>query len=128
MMPDGAMALAVVASCATDATRLTGLRTLRVKECDRVDALATELARTGAEVVIKGDDLVISPQSDLTETATPSQIETYDDHRMAMAFAILGMRQGGISIEDPSCVSKSYPGFWDDLSKVESTASRRDTP
>lgn len=128
MMPDGAMALAIVASCASDATRLTGLKTLRVKECDRVDALATELVKTGAKVVIEGDDLIISPQNDQTETATPSQIATYDDHRMAMAFAILGMRQGGISIEDPSCVAKSYPGFWDDLLKVEGTAARRDTP
>tara|TARA_B100001059_G_scaffold176678_1_gene177179 strand:+ start:1408 stop:2718 length:1311 start_codon:yes stop_codon:yes gene_type:complete len=128
MMPDGAMALAIVASCASDATRLTGLETLRVKECDRVEALATELTRTGAKVVIEGDDLVIHPQTDLTETATPSRIETYDDHRMAMAFAVLGLRQGGISIEDPSCVAKSYPGFWEDLMKVESTASRRDTP
>lgn len=128
MMPDGAMALAVVAGCAADATRLTGLKTLRVKECDRVDALATELVKTGARVVVEGDDLLISPQTDLTETATPSQIATYDDHRMAMAFAILGLRQGGISIEDPSCVAKSYPGFWDDLLKVESTSARRDTP
>ena len=90
--------------------------------------LATELVKTGARVVVEGDDLLISPQTDLTETATPSQIATYDDHRMAMAFAILGLRQGGISIEDPSCVAKSYPGFWDDLLKVESTSARRDTP
>lgn len=128
MMPDGAMALAVIASCAREGTRLTGLETLRVKECDRVQALATELTKTGAAVTIEGDDLVIRPQTDHTQTATPSQIHTYDDHRMAMAFAILGLRQSGISIEDPACVAKSYPGFWEDLMKVESTASRRDTP
>lgn len=126
-MPDGAMALAVVAACATDPTRLTGLETLRVKECDRVAALDAELRKAGVTVEVDGDDLVIRPPSDQQATTSPATIQTYDDHRMAMAFAILGLRQGGLSIEDPDCVAKSYPGFWDDLTRVEASASGGDT-
>ncbi|MEE2907350.1 MAG: 3-phosphoshikimate 1-carboxyvinyltransferase [Planctomycetota bacterium] len=126
-MPDGAMALAIVAACASDPTRLMGLETLRVKECDRVAALDTELRKTGADVTVDGDDLVIRPPSDQQATASPCTIETYDDHRMAMAFSILGLRQGGLTIEDPDCVAKSYPGFWDDLARVEAAGSRGDT-
>ena len=127
-MPDGAMALAIVAACASEPTRLTGLETLRVKECDRVAALHDELRKSGITVEIVGDDLVIRPPTGEQPTTTPSVIETYDDHRMAMAFAILGLRQGGLNfIEDPDCVTKSYPGFWDDLARVEASASGGDT-
>ncbi|MCH2134371.1 MAG: 3-phosphoshikimate 1-carboxyvinyltransferase [Phycisphaerales bacterium] len=125
--PDGAMALAVVASCAQEPTRLTGLHTLRIKECDRVEALHAELARIGADVQVDGDDLVLRPPSDSHPTAIPAQIRTYDDHRMAMAFAILGLRRGMLSIEDPACVAKSYPGFWNDLDRVEAAARKGDT-
>jgi 3-phosphoshikimate 1-carboxyvinyltransferase len=61
------------------------------------------------------DALTIDPS---TQHADPVVIETYDDHRMAMAFAILGLARGGVSIADPRCVEKSYPGFWRDLAKL----------
>ena len=108
-MPDGAMALAIVAACASDPTRLIGLETLRVKECDRVAALDAELRKTGADVSIDGDDLVIRPPSDQQATASPSAIETYDDHRMAMAFAILGLRQGGADHRRPRLRGQELP-------------------
>ena len=126
-MPDGAMALAIVAAVASAPTRLSGLHTLRVKECDRVAALHDELAKIGYDVRIDGDDLVFRPLSDQHPTGMPAEIETYDDHRMAMGFAVLGLRRGGISIVDPACVTKSYPGFWDDLSRVEVAAGNGDT-
>ena len=126
-MPDGAMALAIVAAVATEPTRLCGLETLRLKECDRVAALHDELTKIGYDVRIEGDDLVFQPLSDRRPTEMPAEIETYDDHRMAMGFAILGLRRGGISIVDPGCVAKSYPGFWDDLARVEVAAGNSDT-
>lgn len=120
MMPDGAVALAVAAACGSRISTITGLETLRVKETDRVAALETELTRLGAEVRSDKSMLRIHPLPEhlLTGNAPPIAVETYDDHRMAMAFAILGLRRGGVQIMDPACVSKSYPGFWDDLSQL----------
>jgi 3-phosphoshikimate 1-carboxyvinyltransferase len=120
MMPDGAVALAVAAACGSRISTITGLETLRVKETDRVAALETELTRLGGEVRSDESMLRIHPLPEhlLTGNAPPIVVETYDDHRMAMAFAILGLRRGGVQIMDPACVSKSYPGFWDDLSQL----------
>ena len=70
-----------------------------------------------------GDDLVISPPGPHQATSVPCEIETYEDHRMAMAFAIMGLRRGGLSIRNPGCVAKSYPSFWDDLERVEAAAA-----
>jgi 3-phosphoshikimate 1-carboxyvinyltransferase len=119
-MPDGSMALAIAAACCVTSSTITGLRTLRVKESDRISALETELTRAGAEVRSDDDSLHIRPVPSplLSPEAPPLEVPTYDDHRMAMAFAILGLRRGGISVLDPSCVSKSYPGFWSDLEQV----------
>ncbi|MDG2291766.1 MAG: 3-phosphoshikimate 1-carboxyvinyltransferase [Phycisphaerales bacterium] len=120
LMPDGALALAVAAACGSRISTITGLETLRVKETDRVKALETELVRLGAEVHADASSVRVHPlpQHLLTGDAPPIVVETYDDHRMAMAFAILGLRRGGVVIKDPSCVSKSYPGFWDDFNMV----------
>ena len=120
LMPDGALALSVAAACGSRISTITGLETLRVKETDRVHALETELARLGAEVQADASSIRIHPLPDrlLSDDAPPIVVETYDDHRMAMAFAILGLRRGGVVISDPSCVSKSYPGFWDDFNMV----------
>lgn len=115
-MPDGAVALAVAAACGTSETRIDGLATLRIKESNRIEALCRELGKIGARTAIEGDSMRIWPMD--ASQADEVKIETYDDHRMAMAFAILGLRRGGISIEDPGCVSKSYPSFWNDLEEV----------
>jgi 3-phosphoshikimate 1-carboxyvinyltransferase len=113
-MPDTAQTLAVVALFADGPTMLRGLHTLRVKETDRIAALATELGKLGAQIRIEGDDLSISPPSQIS----PASIDTYDDHRMAMSFAIAGTRVAGISIKDASCVNKTYPDFFTDLKSV----------
>jgi 3-phosphoshikimate 1-carboxyvinyltransferase len=121
--PDGAMCLAVYAASADrpaarasqSVSRISGLRTLRVKESDRIAALANELTRVGCSVEMDDDSIVIDPT---TLHDRPVVIETYRDHRMAMAFAVLGLHRPGISIADPGCVNKSYPTFWDDLARL----------
>ena len=119
-MPDAAMTLAVLACFAEGETTITGLRTLRVKETDRLRALENELSKIGAgvEIVREGDDegLRITPPETMGED--PVLFETYDDHRMAMALALVGLRRRGVSIADPSCVNKTYPSYWADLERL----------
>jgi 3-phosphoshikimate 1-carboxyvinyltransferase len=116
-MPDCAQTIAVVALFASGPTTLRGLRTLRVKETDRVEALRAELTKLGADVTVEeGDDL------SLTIVPPPrvrkARIATYDDHRMAMSFALAATKRNGIEIENPQCVNKTYPDFFDDLSHL----------
>ena len=113
-MPDTAQTLAVVALFADGPTTIRGLHTLRVKETDRIAALAAELAKLGAGVEVRGDDLTISP----AEKILPATIDTYDDHRMAMSFAMAGTRAAGVTIRDAQCVNKTYPDFFGDLVKL----------
>lgn len=114
-MPDTAQTLAVTALFADDQTIIRGLHTLKVKETDRLLALQTELTKLGAKVKIENDDtLIITPP----KTITPAAIETYDDHRMAMSFAIAGTKSPGITIRNPECTAKTYPNFFQDLAKL----------
>ncbi|MFO7549397.1 MAG: 3-phosphoshikimate 1-carboxyvinyltransferase [Acidimicrobiia bacterium] len=108
--PDAAMALAVVCLFADGPSRIRGLSTLRIKETDRLVALRTEVERIGGRAEIDGDTLVVGPGS-----FHGTRVETYDDHRMAMSFAIAGLRVPGITIADPGCVSKTWPGYFDML-------------
>jgi len=110
-MPDLAQTTAVLALLSTEPSELRGLHTLRVKETDRVAALQAELGKLGARVEVEKDTLRITPPT----TISPAAIDTYDDHRMAMSFAVLGTRVPGITIKDAQCVNKTYPGFFDDL-------------
>ena len=109
-MPDVVPTLAVVAAFAEGTTRITNIASLRIKECDRIAAVATELQRMGVDVVEHPDALTITGG-----TPTGAAIRTYDDHRMAMSFAIAGLRTAGVTIEDPGCVAKSFPTFWQTL-------------
>lgn len=115
--PDAAVGLAALAATASGPSRLTGLQTLRVKECDRVAALAIELRKVGCRISEHPDTLEIVPP-DGPWTVPPS-IGTWDDHRMAMAFAVLGRSMGPLDIQDPSCVAKSHPGFWEELETID---------
>jgi 3-phosphoshikimate 1-carboxyvinyltransferase len=112
-MPDTAQTLAIVAIFAKGDTKITGIANLKVKETDRIDAMQTELAKCGIKVET-GDDYM------LIHSATPNCaiIKTYDDHRMAMSFAVLGAKISGIKIENPDCVSKSFPEFWEIFDKI----------
>jgi 3-phosphoshikimate 1-carboxyvinyltransferase len=88
----------------------TELGRLRVQECDRVTALRTELAKCGAKVVEDGDSLTV-----FQDRLNGAEIETYNDHRMAMCFAILGLKVPGIRIKNPACVKKTFPNFFQKL-------------
>jgi 3-phosphoshikimate 1-carboxyvinyltransferase len=111
---DTVMTLGVVALFANGITRIRNVGHIRHKETDRISALATELRKLGATVDEQDDGLMIIPPSAIT----PAEIATYDDHRMAMSFALAGVEAPGVTIVDPGCVAKTYPGFWDDLEKV----------
>lgn len=104
---DTAQTLAIVAAFAESPTRVTGIGFIRGKETDRVGAVVTELRRAGIRAEEETDGFIVHPG-----VVRPARIETYDDHRMAMAFALLGLRAPGISITDPSCVAKTFPGYW----------------
>lgn len=115
-MPDQAQTLAVAALFADAPVRIDHVWNLRIKETDRLRAMATELSRLGARVDEEEDALTVHPLADTG--ATPAVIETYGDHRMAMAFAVAGLRLEGLRVRDPSCVAKTYPGFWHDWSRL----------
>ncbi len=117
-MPDMAQTLAVVALFALGPTAIRNIGNLRVKETDRLAALRNELTKLGASVEIEGDDLLITPPPG--GKVTPAAIDTYDDHRMAMSFAVAGLRGEGVVINDPACVNKTFPGFFDELERLRS--------
>lgn len=111
-MPDQAQTLAVLALFAEGPTTIRNVANLRVKETDRLSALACELRTLGAQVEERADGLTILPPVRLT----PAAIETYDDHRMAMSFALAGLGVEGVAISNPGCCAKTFPEFfrtWD---------------
>ncbi len=107
-MPDMVPTLAVVAAFAEGTTTIRNVAHLRAKECDRLSAVAAELSRMGADVRTTEDSIAIRGGS-----LSGAEIETYDDHRIAMCFAVAGLRVPGVRIKDEACVGKSFPGFWD---------------
>ncbi len=108
-MPDAAMTLAVVALFAEGKTTIRNVANLRVKETDRIAALATELRKLGATVNELPDGLQITPPTDFE---SPAEIATYNDHRIAMAFTIAGLRYPNLTIRNPECVAKTFPDFF----------------
>jgi 3-phosphoshikimate 1-carboxyvinyltransferase len=110
-IPDTAQTLAVIAPFASTLTRIRGIASARLKETDRVHATCTELGRLGVRVQEHEDGLTIYP----CEKLTPATILTYNDHRMAMAFSLIGLRVSGVTIENPSCVSKTFPNYFNVL-------------
>ena len=107
-IPDTAQTLAVVAPFASSPTRIRGIASARVKETDRVSATCTELKRLGVQVDEHEDGMTIYP----CQTFKPANVQTYNDHRMAMAFSLIGLRFEGVTIENPSCVSKTFPNYF----------------
>jgi len=110
---DTAQTLAAIAPFADGLVTIRGIAHNRVKETDRVGAVATELRKLGQEVEEFEDGMTIRPRP-----VTPAEIETYDDHRMAMSFAITGLKAGGVSIINPECVAKTFPSFFDRLTAL----------
>jgi 3-phosphoshikimate 1-carboxyvinyltransferase len=112
-MPDMVPTLATLSAMRPGRTVIRNAAHLRIKESNRLEALARELAKTGIRAEEKEDGLVI-------EGGSPrgAEIETYNDHRIAMSFAMLGLAVPGMRIQDGSCVRKSFPGFWEELGKL----------
>jgi 3-phosphoshikimate 1-carboxyvinyltransferase len=106
-LPDAALALAVVALFAEGPTRIRNVANLRIKETDRLAALECELRKLGANARAGSDFLEIVPGA-----LRPAEVDTYDDHRMAMAFALAGLRIPGVAIRDPGCVAKTWPEYF----------------
>ena len=113
---DTVQTLAVVALFANGPTIITGVAHVRHKETDRLRAVATELRKLGAEVEERDAGLRIVPRQ-----CRGAEIETYDDHRMAMSMAVAGLRIPGVVIRDPACTAKTYPEFFGDLARLAGT-------
>lgn len=129
-MPDTAMSLAVAACFAPGTSVIRGLKTLRIKETDRIEALRVELGKLGVlvEVGVQGDDetMTITPPAgglDRSASAPRVEFDTYDDHRMAMSLGLIGLVRPNVYIRDPGCVAKTYPTYWKQLAELYAPAS-----
>ncbi|MGZ4682144.1 MAG: 3-phosphoshikimate 1-carboxyvinyltransferase, partial [Acidimicrobiales bacterium] len=112
-LSDTAQTLAAVAVFADGPTEVTGIGFIRRKETDRIAGVVTELQRCGIDAAETPDGFHIEPGA-----PEPAVIRTYDDHRMAMSFALLGLRAEGIRIADPACVAKTFPGYWQAVDRL----------
>ncbi len=117
-MPDLVPTLAAIAPFADSPTRIRKVGFVRHHESDRISAIATELRRLGATVQEFADGLDIAPSALHLAALNPAAIETYNDHRIAMAFAVTGLKLPGVRIKNPGCVAKTYPEFFDDLARL----------
>ena len=125
-MPDMAQTLAIVALFAQGDTTMRNIGNLRVKETNRLAAMKNELTKLGATVVIEDDDMTITPPvpppqtpGDPIKIEPGTSIDTYNDHRMAMSFALVGLKTPGLVINDPGCVDKTFPDYFEYLSKLD---------
>ena len=116
-IPDAAMTLAILALFAEGTTTLKNIASWRVKETDRISAMATELRKVGAVVEEGSDYITITPPAQLTPNAV---IDTYDDHRMAMCFSLVSLGGVPITINDPNCVAKTFPNYFAEFQKLVS--------
>jgi 3-phosphoshikimate 1-carboxyvinyltransferase len=126
-MPDAAMSLASVACFASGTSVIRGLKTLRVKETDRIAAMQTELGKIGVRVAtdVSGDPdaITITPPPggvDCSDAAARVEFDTYDDHRMAMSLSLIGLRRPNTFVRHPACVAKTYPGYWREFERLVS--------
>jgi 3-phosphoshikimate 1-carboxyvinyltransferase len=113
-IPDAAMTIAVVALFATGVTKITNVYNWRVKETDRLFAMATELRKVGA-FVVEGHDFI---EITAPEKILHAEIDTYDDHRIAMCFSLVALSGTSVTINDPKCTSKTFPDYFEKLASV----------
>ncbi len=111
--PDLVPTVAVIGLFADGKTRIRNVAHLKSKESDRLEALSTELRKLGARVMLLEDGLEMEPAP-----LKGAQLDTYNDHRLAMSFALIGLRVPGIRIENPDCVRKSFPRFWEEFERL----------
>jgi len=118
-IPDAAMTLAVAALFADSPTRLNNIASWRVKETDRIAAMAKELKKVGAVVEEGADYIVVSAPASVSDWKSPSEgIDTYDDHRMAMCFSLAAFGPNALKINDPNCVAKTFPTYFSEFATV----------
>lgn len=115
---DTAPTLGAIAPLATSPTTVTGIGFARGKETDRIAAVVAELNRLGIAAAETSDGFAVPPGR-----VSPGVVHTYDDHRMAMSFAVLGLVSGGVSVADPGCVAKTFPGFWTAVDRLRRASS-----
>ena len=113
-IPDAAMTIATTALFANGSTKIRNVYNWRVKETDRLSAMATELRKVGAEVVEGEDFIEVTPPAELS----PAAIDTYDDHRMAMCFSLAALGSAEITINDPGCTAKTFPTYFELFKKI----------
>ena len=109
----------MVAPFAATPTRIRGIGFIRGKETDRIEATVSELQRAGIDAIEEPDGMSIPPGDTVA-----CRIATYDDHRMAMSFALLGLRTSGMQIEDPDCVRKAYPNYFAEMGEATGLSYR----
>jgi 3-phosphoshikimate 1-carboxyvinyltransferase len=118
-MQDAVPTLAVLAAFNETPVRFVGIANLRVKECDRVRALSTGLSLIAPGLATEeGDDLIVASDPTLAGTRVSANIDTFADHRIAMSFALAGLKIAGITILDPDCVAKTFPAYWQVLASL----------
>ena len=118
-LTDAFLTLAVLAATAVGTTTISGIANQRVKECDRIHAVATELQRCGVPCAETPDGLIVTGLGTLSRDVTPpARIRCYDDHRVAMAFGVLACAWRGVVVSEPRCVDKTFPTFWNHLARV----------
>ncbi|HLX24205.1 MAG TPA: 3-phosphoshikimate 1-carboxyvinyltransferase, partial [Usitatibacter sp.] len=120
LIPDAAMTAAVLALFATGPSRLRNIASWRVKETDRIAAMATELRKFGAVVEEGPDSLSITPPASRADTGAMVAVDTYDDHRMAMCFSLASFGPRRVRINEPGCVSKTFPAYFDEFRRLVS--------
>lgn len=111
---DTSLTLAAIAPFAASPTRVRNIAHARLQECDRISAVCTELSRLGVHVEERPDGFTIYP----TKSLLPASIETYGDHRVAMSFALVGLKSPGVTILNPGCVAKTFPNYWQALRQL----------
>jgi 3-phosphoshikimate 1-carboxyvinyltransferase len=114
-IPDTAQTLAAIAPFCSSPTRIRGIASARLKETDRIAATCAELRKLGVNVEEFPDGMLIHPCTHIQ----PASIATYNDHRMAMAFSLVGLRIAGVSIQNPGCVAKTFPNFFEVLEQLQ---------
>ena len=115
-IPDVAQTLAVVGLFATSPTKVWDVENMRIKETDRISALKNEILKIHGDFIEFTDGFLITPKP--LKNYQGNFLKTYDDHRMAMSLSLIGLRVPGIKILDPNCVSKTFPNFFKEFSKI----------
>ncbi len=117
-MPDVSMTAMIICALQDFTTKITGLKTLKIKECDRLTAMQNELQKVGIKTKVSPNfDAITIYGNENFILKTQVEIETYNDHRIAMCFAILGTKIGNLKIKNCNVIKKSFPNFWQELAK-----------